>query len=91
MTRAIVMMELKEALKNETISQLAAAAPEALVTNIVQIKGSDGKPSPYFRCSIVYACKSCTPQMERQLARAPSHAIVEINRGPGTDAVITSG
>lgn len=89
--RAIVMMELKEALKNPLIAEIAEKAPEALVQQVVQIKSTDGKSiSPYFRCSVVYACKQCGPAMEKQLAKAPSHCIVEINRGPGTDKIISS-
>lgn len=95
MTRAIVMMELKEAMKNPTIQSLAEMAPlefmEFLQKNTVQIKTTDGKgTTPYFRVSVVYACKSCTPAMERQMAKSPSHCIVEINRGPGTDRIISS-
>ena len=89
LTRAIVMMEIKEALKNPAVALIAQASAEALFKQIVQIKNSEGKPTPYFRCAVVYACKACTPQMEKQLAKAPSHAIVEINRGPGVDKIVT--
>lgn len=89
--RGIVLMEFAEARKNPMIDQLLLARPEALLEQIVQIKGSDGKPSPYFRVSIAYACKRCAPTMERTLAKAPSHCIVEINRGPGPDKMISSG
>ena len=80
LTRAIVMMEVKEARKNPMVDMLAMMQPAAFLSQIVQIKGSDGKTQPYFRCSVVYACKRCTPAMEKVLAKAPSHAIVEINR-----------
>ena len=89
LTRAIVLMEMKEALKNPGVAMMGQVSPTDLVKQVVQIKGSDGREVPYFRCSVVYACKSCTPQMERQLAKAPSHCIVEINRGPGVDKVVT--
>lgn len=89
-TRAIVMLEMKEALKNPSVSLLAQLAPEDILKQTVQIKGSDGKPRPYFRVSVVYACKTCTPAMEKQLAKAPSHAIVEINRGPSPDRIIST-
>jgi len=88
--RAIVMMELKEALKNPAVAQLSQLSPEDFMKSVVQIKSSDGSPTPYYRCSVVYACKSCAREMEKQLAKAPSHCIVEINRGPGTDKIITS-
>jgi hypothetical protein len=35
--------------------------------------------------SDVYACKNCQPTCERQAARAPSYAIVDIDRGPSPD------
>lgn len=87
--RAIVMMEMKEALKNPAVSMMAQISPGDLFKNIVQIKNSEGKPTPYFRCSVCYACKDCSREMEKQLAKAPSHAIVEINRGPGVDKIVT--
>jgi hypothetical protein len=91
LVRAIVMMELKEAMKNPAVAKVLEAAPEEIFKHIVQIKGADGKSTiPYFRCSIVYACKHCTPALEKQLAKAPSHCIVEFNRGPGTDKIVSS-
>lgn len=86
--RAIVMMELAEARKNSALDQMMLVAPDAFMQQIVQIKGSDGKPTPYFRISVTYACKRCAPTMEKQLAKAPSHCIVEINRGPGPDKLV---
>lgn len=80
--RAIVMMELAEARKNPNVDAMMLISPADFMNQIVQIKGSDGKAQPYFRCSIAYACKRCGPAMEKQLAKAPSHCIVEINRGP---------
>jgi len=86
--RAIVMMELAEARKNPLIDQLMLVDPAAFMESVVQIKGSDGKPAPYYRCSVVYCCQSCRRTMEKQLAKAPSHCIVEINAGPGPDKVV---
>lgn len=44
------------------------------------------------RVSTVYACKSCTPAAERAAAKgSPSWCVVEINRGPGPDKLVTSG
>jgi hypothetical protein len=91
LTRALVMMEIKEAMKNPAVQALAAIGPAELMPHIVQIKDSTGATKPYFRVSVTYACKRCTPAMEKQLAKAPSHCIVEINRGPGVDKVVTSG
>lgn len=83
--RGIVMMELQEARKNPFVEQLATAAPEAFLQNVVQLKGSDGTPRPYYRVSVVYACKEHKRELEKALAKAPSHCVVEINYGPGPD------
>lgn len=89
MTRAITMIELKEAIKRQpAIAEVIKASPEGFLQNIVQIKGTDGKPMQYMRLGIAYACKSCTPQLEKTLARAPSHVICEISRGPGSDRIV---
>lgn len=86
--RAIVMMELAEARKNPLIDQLMLMDPAAFMSSVVQIKGSDGKAVPYYRCSVVYSCRACRAAMEKQLAKAPSHCIVELNAGPGPDRVV---
>lgn len=85
--RGIVLMELVEARKNPLVEAMALADPQAFLSQVVDIKQSDGKGKPYFRCSVAYACKTCSPAMEKQLAKAPSHCIVEINRGPGRDPI----
>lgn len=88
--RAIVMMEMAEARKNQALVLLMENDPETFLQQVVQIKGSDGKAQPYYRCSVTYACRRCAPAMERQLAKAPSHCIVEINRGLAADRIISS-
>lgn len=88
--RAIVMMEMAEARKNQALMLLMEHDPETFLQQVVQIKGSDGKAQPYYRCSVTYACRRCSPAMERQLAKAPSHCIVEINRGVPADKIISS-
>lgn len=96
--RAIVMAPLDEVKKRDPdfaqISELATTNPEAakrFFEMLVQIKGSDGKPVPHVRLSTAYACKRCGPTMEKTLAKGPSWCIVEINRGPGPQKIITSG
>jgi hypothetical protein len=88
LTRAIVMMELNEALKNPDVDAIRVFRPAEFVKMLIQIKGSDGLPRTYLRASVAFACKACTPAMEKQLAKAPSHCIVEFNRGPGTERVV---
>jgi hypothetical protein len=96
--RAIVLCPLAEMRARDpdfdTVADLALVNPEAAEKfhgMCVQIKGSDGKPETYVRISTAYCCKTCGPTMERTLAKGPSWCIVEINRGPGTDRIITSG
>lgn len=85
LTRVITMMEMAEARKNPMVEAMMAMGPEAFMSQVVAIKGSDGKPQPYLRTGVAYACKGCTPALEKIAAKAPSHCIVEINRGPGED------
>lgn len=91
LTRCIIMAEESEALKSTAVELMRLAAPALYLQSIVKIKGSDGRPRNYFRISTTYACKRCTPAMERVAARAPSHAIVEWNYGPSADKIITTG
>lgn len=85
LTRVITMMELAEAKKISAVAAMMELGPEAFLQHVVAIKDSAGLPVPYFRTGVAYACKSCTPLLERVAAKAPSHCIVEINRGPGSD------
>lgn len=96
--RGIVMAPLDEVRKRDpdfdTLASLANINPEAATRfyeMLVQIKGSDGKPTPYVRISTAFSCKSCSKTFEKTLAKAPSWCIVEINRGPGPDKLVTSG
>ncbi len=91
MTRAIVMIELEEAKKRmPQLDGVMLFEPQLFLSQIVQIKETD-TTRPYLRISIAYACKMHRRELERQLAKAPSHCIVEFNHGPGTDKVVTSG
>lgn len=88
--RAITMCELSEARKDPGIEAIFQENPAAVVQRVVMLKGSDGKAIPYLRMGIAYSCASCRPTMERTLAKAPSHWVVEINDGPAEEKVITS-
>lgn len=87
--RAIVLMELAEAKKNPSVDVFMQAAPELFMQSVVQIKGSDGKAVPYYRVSVTYACPACKRDLQKALAKAPSHCIVEINDGPGPSKAIS--
>lgn len=90
--RGITMAPLKEVLtRSEAFAQTAMCLPEEVMANVVQLRGSDGKPEPFLRLGVQLACKSCAPAMERALAKMPSWVLVEINRGPAPERVITSG
>lgn len=88
--RAITMCEMADAVKAEEVAQLLAQNPVALVDRTVMLRGSDGSPVPYLRMGLVYACKSCGPTLEKTLAKAPSHWVIEINRGPAEVQVYSS-
>ncbi len=90
MIRAIIMMELAEARKNPLVDQMMLMDPGSFMQHVVHIKQSDGSGKPYFRVSVVYACKSCRRALEKQLAKAPSHCIVEINSGPDPKNRVTA-
>lgn len=87
--RAITLAPLDEARKRmPSLDSMLMTDPELVMQHIVQINESAGSisgvanPKPYFRLGVAYACKTCAPSMERQLAKGPSWVIVEINRGP---------
>lgn len=80
------MATFKDALKQ--YPELADYEPNVLITLLVQLKGSDGKPEPHIRLGMTYSCKQCQPMFERALAKLPSWVLVELNRGPGPDKPI---
>lgn len=91
-TRIIVLMPLDEMMKrDQEIQLMALTRPDVLAPFLVKIRESHGSTKTYFRVSVTYACKLCTRDAEKAAAKAPSWCIVEINRGPGPDKVISSG
>jgi hypothetical protein len=56
--------------------------PEELAKLLVSFRDSEGKPKPFVRVSKVYSCGGCRVEFERALAKLPSWAVVEIDRGP---------
>lgn len=92
LNRTMVFMPLQDAIRqNSALEQLAIRAPGMVMEQVVQFKGTDGRPEPYFRCSVTYWCKACSPQMERTAAKAPSYCVVEITKAPQEDKIISSG
>jgi hypothetical protein len=82
-----VFLPLDEIVKRqgEAIGRLLITKPDAFVGLCIEtIHGV------YVRASQVHACTVCAPALERQAAKAPSWALVEINRGPGPDKPLIS-
>lgn len=42
----------------------------------------------HVRTGIAYSCDICRPELEKQAAKAPSWAVVEISDGPGKDKIV---
>lgn len=57
------------------------AGPEVLARTVM-LNGLDGKGTPHVRLSVTYSCKLCLRTFERQLAKAPSWCVVDLNDGP---------
>jgi len=83
-TRAIVLMELEEMKRRDPLlADLSIVDPVKFTQLILQTKYG-----PFIRVSTSYACPTCTPALEKAMAKCPSYCIVDINRGPGADKVI---
>jgi hypothetical protein len=79
--QARVFLPYDEAEKRGYVPSGAMASPDVLARTTL-LREASGDLRPYVRLSEAYACAQCRPAFERQLAKAPSWAIVEINRGP---------
>lgn len=42
----------------------------------------------YINISRVYACKACSRELKRAAAKSPSHWMVDIDDGPGSDKLV---
>lgn len=88
--RAIVMAPFQDALQKGVIPA-NAVSDASIMSMIVQIKNNSGGSDPYIRVSSAHACAHHTTELERECAKAPSWCIVEFNRGPAPEKIITSG
>lgn len=89
-TRFITLAPLDEMRRRDpAVELLMQNDPAAFIKVLVPIKGASGQPEPYLRIATIYACGPCTPAAELAAAHGPSWAIVEINRGPGKDKVVS--
>lgn len=79
-----------------SVDELKARAPQFLLAiasaspfGAGQLPTVPTKYGPMVKVSETVFCKSCTPQAERHAARGPSWMLVEINRGPDADKMLT--
>lgn len=86
--RAITLVPLDELRKRDpAFDLLATRDPAGMMKLLVPLKHG-----PHVRVSTAYACQACAPALEREAARStPSWAIVEFNRGPGPQKLVTGG
>ena len=55
-----------------------------------QVPTIDFKHGKHVRVGCAYSCDICRPTLEKEAAKAPSWAVVEINDGPGKDRIISA-
>ncbi len=70
------------------LQDMSAQTREAILYEIAfrRIDTVRTKLGPAIRTSEAYACRLCSPSLERTVARhAPSYALVDLERGPGPD------
>lgn len=79
---ATVFLPYVEAVKRGYIPPGSELSQEVASVLISLRTGCNKEEEPHVRLSQAYACRVCQPAFERQLARAPSWAVVDINRGP---------
>ena len=84
-TRCIVLAPLDEVRKRDpmfdVILELRPTDSLKLIIN--------SKYGPLVRLSTAYACKACTPALERSMAKSPSWAIVDWNMGPKQGRIVS--
>lgn len=88
---AMVFVPYKEAVSRGMVPEGHEASREVIDATVMLRSGANGAQEPHVRLSKAYSCRLCQPAFERQLARAPSWAIVDINRGPNPTNQILVG
>lgn len=89
--QATVFVPYAEAVKRGLVPEGHEAPKQVLDVTVMLKSGASGAQEPHVRLSQAYSCRLCQPAFERQLARAPSWAIVDINRGPNPTNQILVG
>ena len=88
---AMVFVPYSEAVRRGMVPEGHEASQEVIDVTVMLRSGVNGAKEPHVRLSKAYSCRTCQPAFERQLARAPSWAIVDINRGPNPTNQILVG
>lgn len=85
--RLMVFIPVDELEKRDpAFKLLMTLQPEVAMKMIVQFKHG-----PHVRTITMYACASHQTAAEQAIRGTPSWAVVEINRGPGTDKLVVGG
>jgi hypothetical protein len=79
---ATVFMPYVEACKRGYIPPGSELSPEIASVLIALRTGCNKEEEPHVRMSQAYSCRVCQPAFERALAKSPSWAVIDINRGP---------
>ena len=86
-----VFFPLDELVKRdgENVGRSLLQDPEHFKSCCLEFVGADGVTrEPFVRVSTAYSCAQCLPAAEREAAKLPSWAHVEINRGPAADKIV---
>lgn len=84
-TRVVILVPLDKMRNFDPLfDELMAVNPQQFMEILVKTKYGN-----MVRLSTTYACPSCTPALERTVAKLPDWAIVDINRGPGADKIVS--
>jgi hypothetical protein len=79
---ATVFVPYDEAVKRGLVPPGHEANQQILDVSCMLLTGSNREPEPHVRLSKAYSCRVCQPAFERGLAKSPSWAVIDINRGP---------
>ena len=83
--RATVFWPLDELMRRDAQFALVARTnPKGVHDNLVELRGSDGSPTPYIRHRVVYSCAKHARDLEQACSGrdVPSWCVVEFQRGP---------
>lgn len=83
--RAIVLCPVDYMKQHDPMfEQLMEVNPQKFQEILVQTKYG-----PFIRLTTTYSCESCSPALQKSLAKLPDYMIVDLNYGPGADKVVS--